>query len=582
MKKRQLFRALMAVLLAVLMLTGCAGNAENEKDEAEATEEPEETAEAGTPTDPELPEGAVEVGTVDEFLAALAPNTTIVLREGDYDLSTAADYGSEDLRGAYHWDLIYGGCALVISNLDGLKLIGRGNVQILAKPRYAEVISFYDCWGLTLEGLTLGHTEAPGPCGAGVLCFNDCQDVRLKDCRLFGCGTLGIRASACSSLFAEGCQIDSCSDGALQAYECKDIRLTDCTIRDCGKGENGGWGELFSVQRCKGFALVNCRIQSSRCGVMLHNYWSEQVAVLGCKVDSVRCSNAMFQLDGRTITVDKCSFQRREGEKYYSDAKLFAQSPDGTELMSFDLDHMEYGQASYDGPVETPKPQPEAGPDGSAQVEVDNVDDFLAAIAPGVTIVLAPGDYDLVGSLGYGVQNGDYYVWVDCYDGFELQIHDCDGLTICGAGKDQTQILTEPRYASVLSFNNCTGIRLENFTAGHSPSPAYCAGNVIDLIFCQEVTIEGCGFFGCGVIGVNGGQSQDITVRDTEIYECSWQAASFDYCEGVRFEGCLIHDCDDGNNAIKVFNSSVFWEDQALDDGTHFFDGSHYLGNAMG
>ncbi|MBR5095050.1 MAG: right-handed parallel beta-helix repeat-containing protein [Oscillospiraceae bacterium] len=573
--------AILALLMLAGLLCGCGAGVQPAAG-GEPETSPEPTPEPTPDPAADLPEGAILVSTVDEFLAALGSDRTIVLQEGDYDLSLASDYGREGLRGAYHWELLYGGCGLVIEGVDGLKIQGLGQVQILARPRYAEVLSFIDCWDLSLESLTLGHTEAPGPCGAGVLALTNCQDARLSGCRLFGCGTMGIRASACSGLFAEDCQIDSCSDGAVQAFECKDMRLTGCVVRDCGKGENGGWGELFSVQRCKGFALVNCQIQASRCSVMLHNYWSEQVSMLGCQVSGIRCGSAMFQLDGRSLVIDKCSFERRSGESYYTDTKRFAVSPDGTELMSFDLDRMEHGEASYDGPVETPRPTPVVAPDGSAQVEVDNVDDFLAAIAPGVTVVLAAGDYDLTAAAGYGTLDGDFYQWLDCYDGFQLEIHDCDGLTIRGAGKDQTRILAEPRYATVIGFNNCSDLRLESFTAGHTPAPAYCTGNVIDLIFCQNVTVEGCGFFGCGVVGINGQQSQDITVRDTEIYECSWQAASFDYCEGVRFEGCLIHDCDDGNDAVKVFCSSVFWEEQALDDGTHFFDGSHYIGKAMG
>ena len=44
----------------------------------------------------EAPAGAsaVKVSTVDELIAAIAPDTTVTLAAGTYDLSTAATYGS--------------------------------------------------------------------------------------------------------------------------------------------------------------------------------------------------------------------------------------------------------------------------------------------------------------------------------------------------------------------------------------------------------------------------------------------------------------------------------------------------------
>ena len=180
MNTKNRLRALLALLvLAALLMTACGTPAAPETPAAtEAPAEPEVTeapAETPEPQTAPLPEGAVEVGTVDEFLAALAPNAIIVLREGEYDLSRASSYGLEDVKGNYSWDLIPGGCQLNISQLKGLRLIGQGEVSILAQPRYAEVLRFTDCWDLRLEGLTLGHTQEPGVCAAGVLSLENCD-----------------------------------------------------------------------------------------------------------------------------------------------------------------------------------------------------------------------------------------------------------------------------------------------------------------------------------------------------------------------------------------------------------------------
>ena len=564
--KRKQTTALLALLVALALLLCACGEAAPAP--AEPTEEP---VQEPVPTaDPALPEGAVLVGTVDELLAAIAPHTTIVLKEGDYDLSSATDYGTEDLTGSYRWDLIYGGCQLCISNVTGLRLIGQGEVSILAKPRYAEVLRFEDCWDLSLEGLTLGHTQAPGICAAGVLGLGACQDVSLDNCRLYGCGSMGISAESCESVFVRGCRIDSCSNGAVYASNCRDVRLEDCALCDNGLSENGEGFDLIYTDHGKGFALVNCEITGNRMQRILHNNWSDQLVMLGCRVEQNRVSDAVFLLEGRSVTVDKCSFQRRSSENFYrrSDAR-FAKDPDGEDLISFDLDHMEHARAAYDGPAEDPAPSPDKTqlPDGSWTVNVSTVDELLAAIAPYTTIVLQEGEYDLSQAGDFGGYGGDWYAWNNVFDGFELVLNGVEDLKIVGAGMDQTRIIAEPRYAAVISFRNCEGLSLSGFTAGHSTAPGVCSGNVLDFDRCRNVSMEDCGLFGCGVEGIYATNCSGLAVRGSEIYECSYAAASFVACSDLSFEGCSIHDCDEGNNRIFISGGELSWDGEIYGSG---------------
>ena len=576
MNHRYGFRVLLALLiLAALLLTAC-GTGETPQ-EPETTEEPSETPAA------QLPEGAVEVGTVDELLAAIAPNTTIVLREGEYILSTASDYGTEYLTGYYRWELIYGGSQLVISQLPGLKLQGQGQVSILAQPRYAEVVSFNECWDLQLENITFGHTTAPGACSGGVLNLVDCDNVTLDNCRLFGCGTMGISAWNSQYVTLRNSQIDSCSYGAVSATGCCDLRLEDCTLKDCGLTQDGAGNNLLFADHCKGFALVNCEITGNRMQRRLQNWWSDQVALLGCRVEQNRFLSPMFQFEGRSVTIDKCSFQRRSSEDYYERDGLFAKTPEGEDLISFDLDHMELARAEYDGPAAPEEVHLEwtEREDGTRETHVSTVDELLAAISPNSVIILDSGSYDLTAAGDYGRSESAWYTWVDCYDGYCLHILNVSGMQILGAGKDETLITTTPRYAAIFSFENCYGLTLSGFTAGHSEAPGACTGNVLDFNYCSDINVEDCGLFGCGVLGIEANWCSSFAVRDSEIYDCSFGAATFYGCEGVSFEGCSVHDCDYNANYIFVYSSTVTWNDSALAEGTHEFDGEDYLGMAV-
>ena len=66
-----------------------------------------------------------------------------------------------------------------------------------------------------------------------------------------------------------------------------------------------------------------------------------------------------------------------------------------------------------------------------------------------------------------------YYRWVECYDGWELQISWVEGLHIRAEGEDPaaTVLVTSPRYANVLSFQSCKDVSLEGFTLGHTQAP---------------------------------------------------------------------------------------------------------------
>lgn len=564
MKHKNKYRALLALVLATLLMTVC-GMGVRQESAARAVEGPGQVT--------------VEVSTVDELLAAMAPHTTVVLKEGVYDLTAAATYGMEELEGNYRWELVLGGAQLNISDLRDLHLVGRGQVSIVTRPRYAEVLSFTDCWGLRLEGLTLGHTLAPESCTGGVLSLNGCDEATVENCRLYGCGVLGISATACAALTVRATVIDTCSSGAVFATACESMLLEDCAIRDCGLSEEGAGSSLFFLDRCKGFALVNSEVTGNMVQTLLQNYWSNQVQILGCLVEENIFLNAMFDLQGRGVIVDKCALRLDSGESYYSEGSgPRAQDPAGQELTAEELSNMERFAATYERPAVETTAQPERTEvsDGRYEVHAATADELVAAIAPHTTILLEPGVYDLSTVEGYGGHGGSWYCWESDYDGYSLKILGVQGLTIQGAGKGETVIMAEPRYAAVFRFQDCEDLTIRGITAGHSEAPGYCTGNVLDFDGCWQVTMEDCGLYGCGVLGVWAVNTSYFALKDCEIYECTNGAAELFGCSEVSFEGCSIHDCD--YNQICLYASDMTWDGQQLVGGTYEFQGRELLG----
>lgn len=189
--------------------------------------------------------GTVRVETVDGFLAALGSDRTVVLAEGVYDLSEAADYGNGS-GVFYAWEETYDGPELVIRGVTGLTIKAEGTdpaaAVIQAEPRYANVLCFVDCDRLELVGFTAGHTVEPGECSGGVLALEDCHEVSLNSCSLYGCGVLGIQAYRCTGLQVRNCEIYDCSFGGVELGECDGIAFNGCVIRDVPSPALVFWG----------------------------------------------------------------------------------------------------------------------------------------------------------------------------------------------------------------------------------------------------------------------------------------------------------------------------------------------------
>ena len=191
-------------------------------------------ASVANPTD--VPKGgSVTVSSVDDFLAAIGPDRTIILDGAMFDLSAASNYGGIGTA-YYYWQENPDGPGLVIHDVNGLSVQAQnsasGATTLAAIPRFADVIAFRNCSNLSLFGFTAGHTKEPGVCSGGVLNFQNCNGVRIEKMRLYGCGILGIQTSQCSSFDILRTEIYECSQGGGMFFQTDGINFSDCSIYD--------------------------------------------------------------------------------------------------------------------------------------------------------------------------------------------------------------------------------------------------------------------------------------------------------------------------------------------------------------
>ena len=197
----------------------------------------------------------------------------------------------------------------------------------------------------------------------------------------------------------------------------------------------------------------------------------------------------------------------------------------------------------------------EAGEDG-ASVAVSSVEELLEEIKPGACIVLQPGYYNLSETIEelwntQGQEWNEQHTYVqleECFDGVQLVICNAYDLTVLGGSENTayTEIVTEPRYATVFIFRDCENVVLRNLTMGHTET-GQCEGNVLDFYGCNNISMSAMDLYGCGYYGIGAFKGTgELYVYSSTIRDCS--GGSMNICEA---DGKLeFHNCWFENNGI--------------------------------
>ncbi|MBR6258590.1 MAG: right-handed parallel beta-helix repeat-containing protein [Oscillospiraceae bacterium] len=217
-------------------------------------------------------------------------------------------------------------------------------------------------------------------------------------------------------------------------------------------------------------------------------------------------------------------------------------------------------------------------------IHVSSIDELVEAIAPNAMIMIDAGEYNMSEYIeiipahdAFDIDKWDaqheYVTINEVYDGYELVFHDVDHLTIAGATDEpkDTKLVVEPRYATALNFIDCRYLSLAGLTVGHTEE-GDCAGDVIGLNNCKNVTLDAMDLFGCGVNGITAYYTQGISVTDSVIHDCYYGPVDIEECSGkIEFKGCTLKNNSgggyyDASGCEMSFTDCVFgeWESNTL------------------
>lgn len=563
---------LLAAVLTLTLLTGCvvaagpgkAGEAHAGGPDVENVSETETSASAPVNTSettseaPKAEGGVVKVKTVDEFLAAIAPNTVIELAEGEYDLSKASNYDEKTNSNFYFWEHDDGdeekSAGLVIQNAPGLTIrgAGKGKTIISAVPRFVTVIDFRECNNLTVSNITAGHTKEQGLCTGGVLLIEDSSNVTIDSCGLFGCGTVGVLGLNCKKLNVTNCNIYECSVSAIRIADCADVLVSGCNIYDHGKKENPNVAEsLFVVYECTSFTVYNCKIHDNKSESLLYTRGSDNVLFLSNEVTKNTFTAGTFHFLKVGATVDGCRFEGNNSSGWYKEyAQIKATGVDGKELDAAQFTAMKLRDIKPESvaPKTTSTNIPAIKTKNVApgtEINVKTMDEFLSALGSDRTIVLNGTSFITAQASDHYEIGGDneFYHWCLTPDGSELIIHNVKNLTIKAKNSDPSATKFEaiPCEANVLSFASCENITLTGFTAGHTKTKASCGGGVLYFDDCRNIKVDKMHLYGCGNEGIEADKCTGIDIINTEIFKCGQGAGFFTDVNNINFDNCSIH-----------------------------------------
>ena len=261
-------------------------------------------------------ESTVYVSTVEDFMAAIGPGRQIFLAPGTYNLTDwvdsvmagGYDVASHETGNPYvKLDLVNDGFEIIILGVTNLSISTNDvyageTAEIVVEPRYANVLTFLDCDKVLLDDLVLGHTPDQGYCTGGVLRFADCGRIALSNLDLYGCGTYGVIAERCDSIWTIYSVIRECSYGLVSLAQVSDARFGSCEFRDC-----------------EGYDMIGlrdgCRALFQDC-TFLNNTWETkwsrflsmdencEAAFLGCTLDQTAYDDLTGSIEGKDVTLE--------------------------------------------------------------------------------------------------------------------------------------------------------------------------------------------------------------------------------------------------------------------------------------
>ena len=205
-------------------------------------------------------------------------------------------------------------------------------------------------------------------------------------------------------------------------------------------------------------------------------------------------------------------------------------------------------------------------------VTVSSAEELLNSIRNNRKIILESGTYNLSEVPKNAITNpviGEGYSAPAVYGVSNVSIEASDGADVL--------ICVNDPYDPVMWFGNCSQLSFSGLTVGHNVEPGYCSGSVLYFDNVSTLNIDDCRLYGCGTYGIEASYTYDMTVTDTDIYECTYGLLDLRYVGTTCFKNCVFRDSSD-MDMINLYSAyDVLFEDCEFTDNRCDWEGCDFV-----
>jgi hypothetical protein len=173
------------------------------------------------------PSQSISVSDARQLVDAIGPDRTIVLKKGDYLLSTAYE-----MKTAYvSWN---DGKELSLANLRNLTIRGAEGARILSDSNLSAIIGIYDSSNVTFDDIRFVRLLKTGSdVGAGSVYAESVQGLTLDRCSFEGPTTIAIELWKCVDATIRRSLVSGAVSRALSASYTRGLELGASRVSNC-------------------------------------------------------------------------------------------------------------------------------------------------------------------------------------------------------------------------------------------------------------------------------------------------------------------------------------------------------------
>jgi hypothetical protein len=265
------------------------------------------------------------------LVKAIGPDRTVVLKRGDYKLSSAYSVATDYAT----WTDGDDGKELALTGLKNLTIRGADGARLVSDASLSPILGVYDSKGVTIDNVVFARSDAAASNpGASGISAESVEQLTLDRCSFKAGTTVAIDLWSCAGVRIRRTSVAGADSGAISASYCDDIEVSDSSFSD-----SSGY-PLVYLEETNGVLFKSSEFSGNSGGNLIEIYAeetdAESISFMGCDFSG----NDFEYFAGSTIlpTTDSCEFT---GNSFGEDWEVSSVAP------ASDEEYYGYGEDDY-------------------------------------------------------------------------------------------------------------------------------------------------------------------------------------------------------------------------------------------